>query len=87
VHFWADRLQPEFEVGYDTEVATATAQCPEQVRMVVFGGPHAATVGQHDLHRRQVVDAQAHRSVQPTEPTAQGEASHTGMADDARGDG
>src|SRR5436305_12541012 len=83
----ADRLQLILEVRDNTEVAAATAQRPEQLRVVIFGGPDAAAVGQHDLCRDQVVHAQAHHCSQPADTTAQGEAGYADMTDGARGDG
>src|SRR5262249_56604090 len=52
------RMQPRREFGYDTEVAAPATQGPEQVWLVVRIGRHDSAVGEHDLGRQQVVDAE-----------------------------
>src|SRR5690606_29787831 len=50
-----DLMQPEFEAGDDAEVATATANRPEEIRMVVGVYVTYFAISGDDLSRQQVV--------------------------------
>ena len=39
----------EVHIGYDTEIAAATPQGPEQLLLVALIGAHDAPVGENDL--------------------------------------
>ena len=83
LHGRPDLVRPELEVGDDPEVAAATANRPEQVRVLRRRRPADLAVGGDDLRREQVVDGQAARAAQPSHPTAQGEPADTGVTHQA----
>ena len=80
----ADRVQPEFERGDDSEVAATTAQCPKQVGMRVGAGPYTPAIGQHHLCRFEVVNTETQLAGQPACASAKGEPGDAGVADEPR---
>ena len=78
-----DRL--ELEAGHHPEVASATAEGPEQVRVLALAGVQQLTVGGHDVGTDEAVDGQATPSRQPAHPAAQRQSAHAGVTDDPRG--
>ena len=74
-------MQPELELRDDAEVATAAAQCPEQVGMGVWRGAQHPSVGGDDLRGHQVVHAQPELAGEPTHAPAQGQPAHPGVTD------
>ena len=66
------------------EVAAASAQRPEEVGVLVGGGPHDAAVGQHDLGCQQRVDREAVVAHQPADAAAERQAADAGVRDLAR---
>ena len=58
-HGGLERMQPESEAGRDAEVAAATADRPEQVRVMLGVDAKELAVGGHDVGRQQRVDRQA----------------------------
>src|SRR6185312_11005364 len=71
------RQQLELDRGDDAEVAAAAAQRPEQLRVVLVGGPADLAVGGDDLDRGDVVGGEAVLAGVPAHATAEG------VADDA----
>ncbi len=86
-HDVADLVELKLEVRNDPEIATTTAQCPEEILILVVAGGHLAAVSQHDIGRQQVVDRKADASRQVSDATAQRQATHPGRRDDAAGRG
>ena len=70
------RVQREFELGHDAEVAPAAAQRPEQLGLRGLRGSHHGAVGEDDLGRDEVVEGQAVQAYQVADPAAQGQARH-----------
>ena len=85
VHERTDRVQLELELGDDAEVAPAALERPQQVGVLVGGGPHAPPVGQHHLGRHEVVDGEPARAREPSHPAAEGEPADPGVADGPAG--
>jgi hypothetical protein len=65
------------------EVATASAQSPEEVWVFVIGGPDLLACGGHEVDGKQVVDREPVFAHQPPDPTTQGQTGDSRMADDA----
>lgn len=76
-----DLVQLELEVGDDTEVSAAAADRPEEIGVLVLGGPQDAPVGHDDLRRDQVVHREAALPGQPAHPAPEGEPADAGVAD------
>ena len=72
-------------VGPAGSGAAASAQRPEQVGVLVFGGRHEAAVGQHDVCLDQVVDRQPVLARQVAVPAAERQPGDAGGRDRARG--
>ena len=84
-HDRAERVGVELEVGHDAEVAAASAQRPEQVRVVVGGRHMDRTVGTHDRRRAEAVDGEPVLAPHPTLAASEGEAADAGLGDHAAG--
>jgi hypothetical protein len=67
----------------DTEVATATAQRPEQVRVTVGRCPDDVACGRDDLGFDEVVDGEPVLAHEPADAAAQTDTADTGVAHDA----
>ena len=67
----ADRVEPELEAGDDAEVAAATADRPEQVRVRVLARGDLPPIGGDDLDRDEGVDGQAVLAHQPADPATE----------------
>ena len=76
-------MQPELERRHHTEVATATAQGPEQIGLGAGRDLMHGSVGRDDGGAEQVVDRHAKPTRQPAEATAEREAGHPGGGVDA----
>jgi hypothetical protein len=81
------RVQAEQELGDDPEVTAATAQAPEQVRVLRGGRGHHSAVGGDHLRRQQALAREAIHSLQPAAPAAQREAADAGVGHPATGHG
>src|SRR4051794_13110908 len=75
------RMQLKLELGSNTEVAAATVESPEELRVFVFGRLDDSTISGHQRDRYEVVARQTEGSGKPAVPAAQREAGH------ASGDG
>ena len=73
--------------GDDAEVGAGAAQPPEQVAVLVLGGPHQPAVRGDDVGGDQVVAGQAVHGGQPAVAAAEAEAAHAGGGDPAAGGG
>jgi hypothetical protein len=80
-------VQAELERGDHAEVAAATAQCPEQVGVLVSGRPKLITVGGYDIDGEEVVHREAVLAHQPADATAEGEPGDSGVTHDSSGGG
>ena len=76
-------MQAEFERGDDAEIAAATLERPEQIRVGGLADAQQTTVGSHDVRRHKVVTRHAERPAEPTLASSQGQARYTGRRDDA----
>jgi hypothetical protein len=72
-------VESEGERGHDPEVPAATAQRPEQVRVLLRRRGEDTAVGRHDLGLHEVVAAQAVLGVEVAVSTTEGQAGHTGL--------
>ena len=52
------RVQLVLERSDDAEVAAATAQCPEQIFVLLVARDEELPIGRHDVHRDDVVNRQ-----------------------------
>ncbi len=77
--------QPELEVGDDAEVPATASHTPEQVGVLVLAGLHELSVGGDHVHRLQLVDREPVLAHDPPDATAERQARHAGVGDDARG--
>jgi hypothetical protein len=82
-----DGVKPELEGGDDAEVSAATSQRPEQVWVLVRGGPQQLAVGSHDVDGEEVVDRETVLAHQPADAAAKGEPGDSGVAHDPAGCG
>ncbi len=87
LHDRPDLVQPELERGHHTEVAAASADRPEQLRVLVGVGVQQAAVGDDHVRREQVVHGQTAEPGEPAHPAAQGEPADAGVTDQPHGDG
>ena len=76
-----DGMQGELELGDHAEVAAASAQAPEQVRVLVLARADDAAVGGHDGGGHQVVGGQAVHALEPAGARAEREPGHAGVRD------
>src|ERR671911_97040 len=67
-------MDHKFKGGHYTEVPTATAHSPEEVRVLCLVGRQQATVGSYDVDRKEVVQGQAMLAYEPAEAATKGEA-------------
>jgi hypothetical protein len=72
----AHRMQANAHRGYDSKIAAAAAQGPEQFGVVRGIGAHELAVGEDDLGPQQVVQSEAILSVQQTIAAAERQARH-----------
>ena len=63
-----DLTEPILERGHDPEVATATAEAPEEVIVLGFARGEEPPVRSHDVCGDQIVDRQPERAVRPIPP-------------------
>ena len=71
----------------DAEVAAASADGPEEVRVLFGARGDEAAVGEHHVHGEDAVDAQAVLTRQVPDAATEREPAHAGRRDDARGHG
>ena len=64
-------MQPEFETGYNTEIASTATDCPKQIRMVFSIDIQNLTVCGYDFSSQQVIDGQAVFANQVANPSTQ----------------
>ena len=76
-------MQAEFERGDDAEIAAATLERPEQIRVGSLADAQQTTIGSHDVRRDKVVTRHAERPAEPTLTSSEGEPRDTGSRDDA----
>jgi hypothetical protein len=86
-HQWADRVEAILQRGHHPEVAATSAQCPEQLGVLLPAGGDELAVGGHHVRREQAVAGQAALAQQPADPAAEGEASDASAGYQAAGDG
>ncbi len=78
-----DRMEAERKGRDDAEVAAAAPQSPEQILVLILAGRDEGPVGEHDVSRKQVVDAQATTPCQVSEPAAESQTPDSGRRHDA----
>ncbi len=78
-----ERMEPELEPGDDPEVRPRAAHPPEQLRVLVLARAHLAAVRGDEVDGEQAVDRQAELALEPAHATAERQAAHTGVRDDA----
>ena len=81
LHDRADLVQAELEFSDHAEVAAAAADRPEQVGVLVRGGPADLPAGGDHLGGDEVVDAQPGLAGQPPHAPAEREPADTGVTD------
>ena len=79
------QLRPD--LGGDSEVATAAADRPEEVGLLVLVGVDDAAVGEHELGPEDVVDREAVAARQVADPAAEHQTAGSGRADEPYGRG
>ncbi len=77
-HLVLDRVQRQVQRADDAEVATAAAQPPEQLGVLVRRCAHEPSVGGHELGADEVVAGEAVLALQPARAAAEGEAGDAG---------
>jgi hypothetical protein len=80
-----DLVQAVLEGGDDAEVAAASPEAPEEVRVLALAGAHEARVGRHHVRGHQVVAGQAEAAIEPADAAAEREARDAGGRDHAAG--
>jgi hypothetical protein len=75
-------MGPERELGDDAEVAAAAADRPEEVRVLVGARRHRASVCEHHLRGKQVVDRQPVPPREVAVPAAERQPADAGRGDD-----
>jgi hypothetical protein len=86
-HLRTDGMKPELECGDHAEAATASTQCPEELPVLVLGGPDQLALGGHQLCCHQVVAREAVLAFEPAGAAAQGEPAHPGRGHAPAGGG
>ena len=76
-------MQAKFERCDDAEIATATFERPEQIRVGSLADAQQTTIGSHDVRRNKVVTRHAERSAEPTLASSQSQARDTGRRHDS----
>jgi hypothetical protein len=76
-------MQAKFERCDDAEIATATFERPEQMRVGTLADAQQTTIGSHDVRRHKVVTPHAERSTEPTLASSQCQARYTGRRNDS----
>src|SRR2546423_713020 len=74
---WTNLMQPEFERGCHTEVATAAAQPPEKARVLSLACDDAFPIGTNQIHGDQVVTCETVDAHQPAEAAAERQTRNT----------
>src|SRR6202043_458635 len=77
----ADGMQPELELGDDSEVAATAAQAPEQVGMRIGGRAHDVAVRGDDGAGHDVVAGETILAREPAHTAAQRQPADAGMRD------
>ena len=72
----------QLEARRDPEVRARATQTPEQLRLLVRGGPHEAPVGCHELDRMQAVDRQAEAALEPSDAATERQPGDARVTDD-----
>src|SRR4051812_24865043 len=80
-------MEAEGEGGDDAEIAAATTQTPEQVRILLRRGHHLATVGRHHLGAQQIVAGIAELALDPAAAAAERQPRDPGRRGAAAGHG
>src|SRR3972149_12001137 len=78
-------MQSELEGRDDTEVASAPAYAPEEVRVLVGAGRDEGSVGRHHVRGNQVVAREPVLAGEVADAPAEREAGDAGGGDDATG--
>jgi hypothetical protein len=81
----SDLVQLKLEAGDHAEVATATPDGPEQLRIFVRSDSQDPAVGHDHLRRNEVVDGESELAGQPSHAATQRQPTHTGVADQTGG--
>ncbi len=79
----SDRMQRELQLGDHAEVPATAPQCPEQVSVLVFAGPHQLTFGGHHFGGQQVVASQSVLADKVPDAAAQREPADPGRGNQA----
>src|SRR5262249_27524963 len=72
-------MQADFEFRDHTEVATATAQGPEQIGVVPGGGAHDGVVGSHERETVDVVAGKSETSRPPSSAATEDQPGRAGV--------
>ena len=84
-HDRADLVQPVLEGDDDAEVAGASAQAPEEVRVLGLGRGHESPVSGDEIDGEQIVDRQTVLAGEPADSAAERQAGDSGVRDLAAG--
>ena len=76
-------VQPELELGDDTEVPAPAPDAPEELGVLALVRLHEPTVGGHDVDGQQLIDGQPVLAHQPSDAPAEGQSRQPGVGDDA----
>ena len=83
--FRSQRMEPELELGHDSEVATAAANPPEQIGILGLTGLQQFAASGDDVDREQIVDREPILAHDPAEAAPKRQAGDTCMGNDAGG--
>src|SRR5207247_1199095 len=75
------------ERGGNAEVAATSADCPEQVGMLLGTGRDKAAIGEHHVNAEQVVDRQSQCTREVAGASAQRQSTDTGRRNETTGRG
>ena len=76
--FRFDGVQLELEAHHHAEIATATAQRPEEIGVFGFTGVDQPAIGGYDVGGHQIVDAEAMGTAQPADAAGERQARNAG---------
>ena len=76
-------MQLELERGHHTEVATTSAERPEEILVLTLARDQEPSVGSHDVGRDQVVQRETEAARQVPDAASEREAGDPGRRDDA----
>jgi hypothetical protein len=60
-------MQPKLEAGHDAEPTATTADCPEQIRLMIMIDDSRGAVETNDPNSQHIIDRETTRARQPAD--------------------